>query len=201
MLKVGLTGGIGSGKSTVAQLLRAEGLEIIDADQIARDIVRPGKPALTELAREFGADIVGEDGELRRGELASRAFSSAERTERLNAITHPRIEEETARRFAAAEASGEKAVVYDMPLLVEQGLDKIMDLVAVVDVDAEERVRRLVDSRGMDEADARRRIAAQVGDAERRAAADIVIGNNGPKDRLGVQVSALAREIARRASV
>ena len=188
MKLIGLTGGIGSGKSTVAQLLVRHGWELVDADQIARDIVEPGQPALAELAQAFGEDILQEDGSLDRGLLASRAFSSREKTAVLNSITHPRIHEETQARFDAARRAGADFVVYDMPLLVDKGLHKDMDATIVVDVDAEERVRRLVAYRGLDEEDARRRIAAQIPDDVRRAAADFIIDKNGPREALGEQV-------------
>lgn len=205
MLKIGLTGGIGSGKSTVAGLLETHAsasgkfsLSVIDADQIARDIVEPGQPALAALARAFGEDILDEAGALRRKELAARAFLNEEQTKLLNSITHPQIRTESERRFTEAEERGIDAVVYDMPLLVEQGHHRAMDLVVVVDVDAEERVRRLVEFRGITEADARARIQAQVPDADRLAAADVVIDNNGAREALEPQVVKLIEEIGRR---
>ncbi|GAB2497201.1 Dephospho-CoA kinase [Corynebacterium atrinae] len=191
MLRIGLTGGIGSGKTTVADLLRSHGLPVIDADLIARDVVKPGEPALAELAEAFGHDILNEDGSLNRSLLATRAFVDAKHTELLNSITHPRIKAETARRFAVAEAAGEKAVVYDMPLLVDNGLDKDMDLVVVVNVDAETRVSRLVKWRGLTEEDARRRLDAQISDEQRLAAADVVIDNNGHLECLDRQIADL----------
>lgn len=197
MKKVGLTGGIGSGKSTVARMLADAGFAVVDADQIAREIMEPGSPVLDEVAREFGADLIGPGGALNRGELARRAFASREQTARLNAITHPAIRAESERRFAAAAVAGEPAVVYDMPLLVDLGLDKDMDLTVVVDVDVEERVRRLVATRGLDEADARARIAQQVDDATRRAAADVIIDNNGPKEALEPRVRELIETLKR----
>ena len=198
MKKIGLTGGIGSGKSTVAQLLVRHGWELVDADQIARDIVEPGQPALTELAQAFGEDILQEDGSLDRGLLASRAFSSREKTAVLNSITHPRINEETQARFDAARQAGADFVVYDMPLLVDKGLHKDMDATIVVDVDAEERVRRLVAYRGLDEEDARRRIAAQIPDDVRRVVADFIIDNNGPLEALDEQVEGVAEKLRAR---
>lgn len=195
MKMIGLTGGIGSGKSTVAKLLAEHGFPVVDADQLAREVVEPGQPALAELAEAFGQDVLLADGSLNRSELAARAFVDKERTELLNAITHPRIQELRERRFQKAKDAGSDAVVYDMPLLVEQGVDKNMDLTVVVDVDVEERIRRLVATRGLTEEDARRRIAAQVADAERLAAADVVIDNNGPVEALGEQVDQLVRVI------
>ena len=181
---IGLTGGIGSGKSTVATLCRERGWRVVDADRIARDVVEPGKPALSELASAFGEDILLADGSLNRKELARRAFVDKEHTELLNSITHPRIHEETQRQFALTREEGYGFAVYDMPLLVDNGLDKDMDYVIVVDVDEEERVRRLVASRGLEEEDARRRIAAQVPDEVRRAAATYIIDNNGSLEQL-----------------
>ncbi|WP_459587983.1 dephospho-CoA kinase [Corynebacterium camporealensis] len=192
---IGLTGGTGSGKSTVAKLLAARGWELVDADQIARDIVAPGEPALAELSDAFGSDILQANGTLNRGELASRAFSSPEKTELLNSITHPRINEETQRRFDAAREAGEDFVVYDMPLLVDKGLHKDMDVTIVVDVEVEERVRRLVEYRGLDADDARRRIKAQISDDKRLAAADYVVDNNGPESELEGKVAEIARAI------
>ena len=195
MKKVGLTGGIGSGKSTVARMLGGAGFAVVDADQVARDIMEPGSPVLEEVAAAFGADLIGDDGALDRGELARRAFATTEDTQRLNVITHPAIRAESERRFAAAEEAGEQAVIYDMPLLVDLGLNQDMDLTVVVDVDKEERIRRLVDKRGLDEADARARMAQQIDDATRLAAADVVIDNNGPLDALEPQVAALIKKI------
>ena len=192
---IGLTGGIGSGKSTVAGMLADSGYPIVDADQLARDIVEPGQPALAELAEAFGADVIGDTGALRRGVLAARAFVDKQHTELLNSITHPRIQELRRRRFAEAEAAGAEAVIYDMPLLVEQGADRDCDLVVVVDVDVEERVRRLVEHRGLDAADVRRRIAQQSDDETRRAAADVIIDNNGALSSLDAQVQALVGRI------
>lgn len=192
---IGLTGGIGSGKSTVAQLLVQEGWVLVDADRIARDIVEPGQPALAELADAFGEDILQADGTLDRGLLASRAFASREKTDVLNSITHPRIQEETQARFEAARQGGADFVVYDMPLLVDKGLHKDMDATIVVDVDVEERVRRLVEYRGLEEGDARRRIAAQIPDDVRRAAADFVIDNNGPREALDAQVAGVVEKL------
>lgn len=195
MKKIGLTGGIGSGKSTVAKLLADAGFAIVDADKIAREIMEPGSPVLDDVAAAFGDDLIRADGSLDRGELARRAFVDKRATEKLNSITHPAIRAESERRFAAAEAAGEPAVVYDMPLLVELGMHRDMDLTVVVDVDAEERVRRLTSSRGLDEADARARIAQQIDAATRNAAADVIIDNNGDPSALKPQVDALVERL------
>lgn len=190
MRLIGLTGGIGSGKTTVARMLGDRGFHVIDADAIARDIVAPGSPALQELSEIFGSGILLPDGSLNRGELAARAFIDKEHTELLNSITHPRIHEETQKRIAAAPGD----VVYDMPLLVDNDLHHDMDLVIVVDVDPETRVKRLA-GRGIGEEDARRRIAAQIPDEVRRAAADIIIDNNGAREDLIPQVEAAVAKI------
>lgn len=195
MQKIGLTGGIGSGKSTVAAMLAEAGIRIVDADKIAREIMEPGSPVLDRVAAEFGADLIDADGALDRAELARRAFKDKASTQRLNDITHPAIRAESNRQFDEAAADGEEYAVYDMPLLVELGLDKDMDITVVVDVDAEERVRRLVSSRGLDENDARARIAQQIDDETRRAAADIVIDNNGDLSDLATQVRELIAQL------
>lgn len=196
MKKIGLTGGIGSGKSTVAKQLAAAGFPVVDADQLAREIVEPGQPALAELAEAFGEEILAADGSLNRAALAERAFASQEGTDTLNSITHPAIRALTDQRFAEAEAAGVEAVIYDMPLLVDLGLDKGMDLVVVVSASEDIRIQRLAASRGVDEADARRRMAAQIDEATRNAAADVVIDNNGGLDELGPQVDLLIEKIS-----
>lgn len=172
-------------------MLAKKGAPVIDADQIAREIVAPGQPALEELAKEFGTEILQPDGTLNRAALAERAFATPEATARLNAITHPRIEQRTAQLFDEAQAQGYPFAVWDMPLLVDNGHHENMDFVIVVDVDPETRVRRLVKFRGLDEADARRRIAAQVPDHVRIAAADFVVDNNGDEQSLTPQVERL----------
>jgi len=177
-----------SGKSTVAAMLRDQGIRVVDADQIAREVVEPGQPALAELVEVFGQDILNDDGSLNRQELANRAFATEEATNALNTITHPRIEQETQRQFDLAAAEKENFLVYDMPLLVERGLHEEMDMVIVVHTDIEERVRRLVEHRGLDEDDVRRRMSHQVDDVTRLASADVLIDNNGSVDHLRKQV-------------
>ncbi|MDN5785351.1 MAG: dephospho-CoA kinase [Corynebacterium casei] len=188
---IGLTGGIGSGKSTVAQLFVEEGFPLIDADVIAREVVAAGQPALQELADVFGVDILEPSGELNRQLLAQRAFADRETTDKLNAITHPRIQQRTQELFDAYREKDVEAVIYDMPLLVDNGLDRAMDWVIVVDVAAEERIRRLVEYRGLEEEDAQRRVKAQIPDGLRLAAADSVIDNNAAIDNLKPQVDQL----------
>lgn len=188
---IGLTGGIGSGKSTVAQLFVEEGFPLIDADVIAREVVAAGQPALQELADVFGVDILEPSGELNRQLLAQRAFVDRETTDKLNAITHPRIQQRTQELFDEYREKDVEAVIYDMPLLVDNGLDGAMDWVIVVDVAAEERIRRVVEYRGLDEEDAQRRVKAQIPDGLRLAAADSVIDNNAAIDNLKPQVDQL----------
>ena len=189
MVVVGLTGGIGSGKSTVAQRLSDYGGIVVDGDKIAREIVQPGEPALSELSEEFGSDIVMSDGSLDRKELARRAFVSEDRTKALNAIMHPRIHERAYELFrAAADAS---IVVFDMPLLIENNLDRMCGLVVVVTVDEDTRVQRLVAHRGFDEDDARHRIRAQLSDADRIPSADVIVDNSGTPDQLVESVDRL----------
>lgn len=189
MRTIGLTGGIGSGKSTVAAMLADRGAVIVDADQIARDLVEPGGEALAELVTEFGPRILRADGTLSRGELASLAFSDPRATERLNAIMHPLIGAEARRRLASAPDA--PVVVYDMPLLVETGQADLVDLVVVVDVPEEVQVDRAVRLRGLDEADVRRRMEVQATRADRLAAADVVVDNSGDLDATRAQLEAL----------
>lgn len=194
MFLIGLTGGIGSGKSTVASRLKTLGARIVDADKIAREIVEPGEPALAELAEAFDG-VLNADGTLNRAELARQAFAAPEATEKLNSITHPRIRERTLERFAQARTDGVPVLVYDMPLLIENGEYKKMDHVLVVDAEDEIRIDRLVNSRGLDEEDARRRIAAQISREERLAAADSVVDNSGTRDQLLQQVDAFWEQV------
>lgn len=186
MLRIGVTGGIGSGKSTVASMFAELGAVVIDADAISREIVEPGQPALGALVAEFGPRILREDGSLDRGELASLAFAEAEGTRRLNAIMHPLIRSEAAAQVARAQGEGASVVVYDMPLLVETGQQDLVDLVVVVDVPEELQVLRATPR--FSETDVRRRIAVQATREERAAIADYVIDNSGSMDSTRDQV-------------
>lgn len=187
MITIGLTGGIGSGKSTVSSRLAELGAFIVDADLVAREIVEPGQPALAELADAFDG-VLNPDGTLNRAELARQAFATPEATEKLNAITHPRIRARTEELFKQGRESGAQVLVYDMPLLIENGeVDKV-DHVLVVDAPDELRIDRLVQHRGLDEDDARRRIAAQIDRATRLNAADTVLDNSGTVEQLLEQV-------------
>lgn len=186
---IGLTGGIGSGKSTVARSLQEHGFPIVDADLIAREIVEPGQPALAELAKEFGADILNADGSLDRGLLASRAFTNKDTTQRLNDITHPRINQRTQELFDEARENGAEAVIYDMPLLIDKGLHKDMDATIVVHAAEHVRLERLTTKRGLDVDDVRRRINAQIDDETRKQHADILLDNNGTEEDLTKQIA------------
>lgn len=186
---IGLTGGIGSGKSTVARSLQEHGYPIVDADHIAREIVEPGQPALAELTKEFGEDILNADGSLDRGLLASRAFTNKDTTQRLNDITHPRINQRTQELFDEARENGAEAVIYDMPLLIDKGLHKDMDATIVVHAAEHVRLERLTTKRGLDVDDVRRRINAQIDDETRKQHADILLDNNGTEEDLTKQIT------------
>ncbi|MDC7089378.1 dephospho-CoA kinase [Corynebacterium pseudodiphtheriticum] len=186
---IGLTGGIGSGKSTVARSLQEHGFPIVDADLIAREIVEPGQPALAELTKEFGEDILNADGSLDRGLLASRAFTNKDTTQRLNNITHPRINQRTQELFDEARENGAEAVIYDMPLLIDKGLHKDMDATIVVHAAEHVRLERLTTKRGLDVDDVRRRINAQIDDETRKQHADILLDNNGTEEDLTKQIA------------
>ncbi|MBF6520368.1 dephospho-CoA kinase [Nocardia farcinica] len=179
MLRIGLTGGMGAGKSTVARILADLGAVIVDSDVIAREVVAPGTEGLAALVAAFGSDILAADGSLDRPALAAKAFADDAARAKLNSITHPLVGKRTAELIGAAPA--EAIVVQDIPLLVENGLAPLMNLVLVVDVPAETRIRRLVEFRGVAEADARARIAAQATDEQRRAVADVLLDNSGPE--------------------
>jgi dephospho-CoA kinase len=179
---VGLTGGIGAGKSVVAARLAELGAVVIDSDRLAREVVAPGTEGLAEVVAAFGPDIVNGDGALDRAALAQRVFADPEARERLEKIIHPRV------RARAAEIAGaapeDAVVVNDVPLLVEAGLADTFDLVIVVLASEPVRITRLTAGRGMSEAEARSRIAAQATDEQRRAVADVVLVNDGTLDEL-----------------
>src|SRR3954452_23173191 len=188
---VGLTGGIGSGKSTVAKMLVDRGAVVVDADAIARQVVEPGQPALAALVEKFGAEILQPDGSLDRTALAAKAFVSDETRKELEAVTHPVIGEEFLRQVAAAPPDG--IVEHDVPLLVESKRGFEYAAVIVVEAPLELRLDRL-EARGVDRADAERRIALQATDEERRKVATWVIANGGDLAHLEAPIAAICPE-------
>lgn len=192
MLRVGLTGGIGSGKSTVAQRLSEHGATVIDADRLAREVVAPQSEGLAAIAARFGDAVLDDDGALNRAALGEVVFRDPQAREDLEAITHPLIARRTAELVAAAPPDA--IVVHDVPLLVEKAMGPAYHLVVVVGAEQELRVKRLMHTRGMTEADARNRMASQATDEQRRAAADVWLSNEGTKDDLCAAVDALWHE-------
>src|SRR3954447_12477202 len=180
VLTVGLTGGIGSGKSEVSRRLRELGAVVIDSDAVAREVVEPGTPGLAAVVAEFGEDVLRANGELDREGLGRIVFGDPEKLARLNAIVHPLVGERIGARMAEVERDHpDGVVVYDVPLLVENDLAGGYDVVLVVAASPETQLRRLVEQRGMTEDDARARIAAQAPLSAKLAVADIVIDNDG----------------------
>lgn len=196
-MRVGLTGGVGSGKSSVAALLAAKGAVIIDADRNAREVVEPGTPGYDAVVVRFGPSVVSADGTLDRAALAAIVFNDQQALADLNAIVHPLVGQKMAQLMAEAPAGS--IVVHDVPLLVENKLAPAYDLVVVVLADVETRVRRL-EGRGMPEADARARIATQASDEERRAVANEILQNDGDRDALAAQVDALWERLQTRST-
>ncbi|MEU4050932.1 dephospho-CoA kinase [Streptomyces olivaceus] len=200
MLRVGLTGGIGAGKSEVSRLLVDCGAVLIDADRIAREVVEPGTPGLAAVVEAFGADVLTEDGRLDRPKLGSIVFADREKLAALNSIVHPLVGERSRALEEAAEAAAEDAVVvHDVPLLTENGLAPLYDVVVVVDADPATQLDRLVRLRGMSEQDARARMAAQATREQRREIADLVVDNDVPLEELRRRVREVWAELARRA--
>ena len=197
MLKVGLTGGIGAGKSEVSRLLVEHGAVLIDADRIAREVVAPGTPGLAAVVEAFGEDVLAADGGLDRPKLGSIVFADPERLAVLNSIVHPLV---GARSRELEEAAADDAVVvHDVPLLTENGLAPLYDLVIVVDAGPDTQLDRLTRLRGMTEEDGRARMAAQATREQRRAIADIVIDNDVPLEELRRRVKDVWEELVRRA--
>ena len=192
MLTVGLTGGVGAGKSTAAAALARLGASVVDADVMAREVVAPGTPGLAAVADAFGPGVLAPDGSLDRAALGRTVFSDAGARQRLEAITHPLIAARTSQ--LASVGPRDAVLVHDIPLLVELDRGARYHLVVVVDAPQEVRLARLVDGRGMSPDDARARIAAQAGDDARRAAADVVLDGSGDAERLAGQVGSLWRE-------
>ena len=200
MLLVGLTGGIGSGKSEVSRRLAALGAVVVDADKTARDVVEVGTPGLEQVADAFGPDVLAADGSLDRDALAARVFGDEPARQRLNAIVHPLVGARTMELIAAAAAADPQAIVInDVPLLVEGGLADRYEVVIVVAAQPAAQLRRLVEQRGMSQADAQARIDAQAPLEAKLAVADIVISNDGDLAALDAEVKQVWRDLAERA--
>lgn len=199
MLTVGLTGGIGSGKSAVAAGLAAYGATVVDADAIAREVVEPGTPGLDAVVAEFGERVLTPDGRLDRPRLGEIVFADGDSLNRLNAIVHPLVGERSAQLMEEAVASGVEVVVYDVPLLVENGLGPLYDVVVVVDAPDAVRVERVATNRGMPREQVEARIRAQADRDTRLAAADLVVDNSGTREELDERVAELWRELLTRA--
>jgi dephospho-CoA kinase len=198
MLKVGLTGGIGAGKSEVSRLLESYGAVLIDADKIAREVVAPGTAGLAAVVEAFGPEILSPDGTLDRPKLGSIVFADSDRLATLNSIVHPLV---GARSMELEKAAGPDAVViYDVPLLTENNLAPLYDVVVVVDASPETQLDRLLRLRGMAESEARARMGAQATREQRRAIADLVIDNDGPLENLEPQVRKVWAELVQRAA-
>ena len=179
MIKIALTGGPGSGKSTVARMFRELGVEVINADEVAHTVEAPGTPAWQELRREFGADYFQEDGSLDRARMAKLVFQDAGARQKLNAIVHPRVSQEIARRLADLAARGVALVMVEVPLLFEAGLEKNFDAVIVVDAGEQEQIDRIAARDGRPSREAAGIIEAQWPLAAKKARADFVIDNQG----------------------
>lgn len=196
MFVIGLTGGISSGKSTVSNYLRERGAAIIDADQVARELVEPGQAAYQEIVQFFGEQILGSRGELDRGRLGQIVFANPEAIRELNQMTHPKVKQKT--REILAELAKDPSIrlaVVDAPLLIEASMTSLVDQVWLLEVDEETQVSRLVERDGLTAADARRRIASQMPLAEKKKWADKIIDNNGSFPDTVKQVQYLLREL------
>lgn len=194
---VGLTGGIGSGKSTAASCLKKHGAVVIDADEISRTLTAKGSPVVEELSQTFGVEILHPDGSLDRAVLAALVFNDPEKLKDLNAIMHPKIREDALGQIAALES--DQIVVYDMPLLVETKSVDLCDLFVVVDLDPEQQVHRLVRNRRMSVEQAEARIRNQISRHERNLGATWVINNSGTTGEFEQECISVWREIVERA--
>ena len=195
---LGLTGPTGAGKSTVAGLLAGLGFAVIDADQVAREVMEPGSPLLLELRDRFGGDILREDGSLNRKLLAARAFSSKEGSAALNAITHPAICRRAKSRMEALEAAGNSFLLFDAPLLFESGADQICDVTACVVANDESRLARIMERDGISRDEGLLRMSAQPPTSFYTGRCDYVLKNNGDAELLRTQVETLMESLRRR---
>ncbi|WP_411106103.1 dephospho-CoA kinase [Streptomyces sp. cmx-4-9] len=197
MLKVGLTGGIGAGKSEVSRLLAGYGAVLVDADRIAREVVEPGTPGLAAVVDAFGQEVLTPQGDLDRARLGAIVFADPAKLQTLNAIVHPLVGARSAELEAAA--GSDAIVLHDVPLLAENGLAPLYDLVVVVDAAPATQLERLTGPRGMAEGEARARMAAQATREQRLAVATLVIDNDGPLEALEPQVRRVWAELTARA--
>jgi dephospho-CoA kinase len=199
VIVIGLTGGIASGKSTVASMLRELGAPIVDADLIARQVVEPGQPALAEIADRFGADVLDADGRLDRKAMGERVFSDPIARAALNAIVHPRIAIASRAALAELAAAGNPVALYDAALLVENQIHRGLDGLIVVSAPAAAQIERLCERDSIDESAARARLAAQLPLADKLAVADWVVDNGGSLEQTRAQVEAVWRQVQERA--
>ena len=198
MLLVGLTGGIGSGKSTVARMLAERGAVVFDADDFARQAVEPGTPGHEQVVATFGPQVVAASGDIDRRWLAEQVFPAPEARRRLEAIVHPEVARLLADSLEPYRGT-DRVVVYAVPLMVENGLEGGFDVVVVVSADQNNRIARLIAERGMSEQAIKERMAAQASDVERHRAAHFVLGNNGSMQDLEREVDVLWKELLQRA--
>jgi dephospho-CoA kinase len=200
MLVVGLTGNIGSGKSTVAQMIARRGVTVIDADMLAREAVTPGSSALQRIVDRWGRGILAADGTLDRGALRTRVFGHLAELDALNSIMHPEIGRRRDALIAEARSRGERVVLCDIPLLFEAHLDRAVDMVILVDASREMRLERLITGRGLARSVAEAIMATQLSSEHRRRLADFVIDNDGTLDDLEARVSEAWRAVEQRAA-
>ncbi|HLU25496.1 MAG TPA: dephospho-CoA kinase [Longimicrobiales bacterium] len=199
MLRVGLTGNIASGKSTVSRVWARLGAHVIDADELARRAVEPGSPGLARLVEEFGPGILDDDGRLDRGAMRRLVFRDPEARRRLEAVVHPEVARLRAEAEAALAEAGVDVVVNEIPLLFEVGLESSFDIVVLVEADVATRLERLMRTRGLDRAEALRMIEAQMPSEMKRAGADYIIRNDGTVAELEAEAERVWREIVERA--
>jgi dephospho-CoA kinase len=192
-MKLGLTGSIATGKSTVSQMFKDEGCPVIDADLIAREVVEPGTPVLEEIVRHFGEHILHDDGTLNRKRLGEIVFEHPEEREKLNSMVHPAVRMEMKERSEAAEAAGEPLIILDIPLLIENDLYYLVDEVLVVYVPDEVQKERLITRNGYTEEEADQRITSQMPIEKKRKEADYIIDNSGTLEDTRAQVKELVR--------
>jgi dephospho-CoA kinase len=188
---LGLTGGIASGKSTVAEIFRELGARVVSADELAREVVRPGSVTLQEIVARFGTEVLDEGGQLNRRLLAERIFSNAGERAALNRITHPAIARLAARRFREIKREGARLIVYDAPLLFEAGAESQVDAVLVVTIEPGQQLKRLMARNGLSRSEAMARIASQMSQQEKTARADFLIDNSGSVEKTRQRVRAL----------